>query len=331
MGGKKCSENHWIKTIRFLLYEILIRINELIYFSDKKGMTKLYYKASKKHNFLLIGMLTLTMLGQIAYAQEEVLTLGGSSTLMPAMKSLGETYMKANPSVKIQHTMGTSTSGIKELTSGKIDIACVSRNIHEDEVKTFILQNKKVQAFTVANDAIVVIINPKLASLIDGLTIKELREIFFTGKIQQWSKINPKSRGPIHVYARKGEGSGTAETFSDIITGNVASNYTNSAIKLDSSEDILSAIASDQLGIGFLSLGYIKNKSVELVKIFNKEKKYNSKNIAETILDHSYPLTRKLILIVDPQKSLLAAKFLDFVIGKSGQKIIEQNGFIPIR
>ncbi|HMA04308.1 MAG TPA: substrate-binding domain-containing protein, partial [Methanomicrobiales archaeon] len=64
-------------------------------------------------------------------------------------------------------------------------------------------------------------------------------------------------------------------------------------------------------------------------------KLYNSKGVAiapsiATVLDHTYPISRPLYMITQGQPSGLARDFIDFILSPDGQKIVEEQGFVPL-
>jgi phosphate transport system substrate-binding protein len=75
--------------------------------------------------------------------------------------------------------------------------------------------------------------------------------------------------------------------------------------------------------IGYAGLGYVNDtvKVLTVANIIPSEK---------TVKDGSYPLARKLYMYTNGKASGEIGKFIGFIQGVEGQKIVEKQGFISL-
>ena len=108
------------------------------------------------------------------------ITVGGSSSVTPAMEKLKEAYKKLNPDVNIEVQQSDSTTGVKAAISGICDIGMASRALKKSEM------DAGVKATVIATDGIAVIVNK--GSKVDNLTKAQVADIFM-GKVTTWDKL----------------------------------------------------------------------------------------------------------------------------------------------
>lgn len=262
----------------------------------------------------------------------EILDIGGSSTLYPAISAISNLFMKTYPEIKIVNTAGSSSKGIKLFLDSSLEIAGVSRELHLDEIDMAIKNNKKIQMINIGIDAVVIIVNPYIARFLTNISFKELEKIFYSNTITSWKDLSHDLTGKIQVYVRQeDEGSGTVELFNEKVKGFKKINFIKNAIRLSSSEEILSAIAKDKNGIAFISIAQVIDDNIYPLAIKLDDNKTIINSDLDNIRSQKYPLSRKVYLVADIKSSFWVAKFIDFVVGEKGQSLIKINGLVPIR
>jgi phosphate transport system substrate-binding protein len=244
------------------------------------------------------------------------LFISGSSTVFPIADLAAEEFQAMYSGVNIQVEGPGSGTGVAKASDGNADIGMASRNVKASEL----LNAPTLITVGVAKDSVSVVINPdnQLAGSLD-LTVEQVHDIF-TGAISNWSELG----GPDHkinVYTRE-EGSGTRGTFmdfTDIEEGQFAADASvqqgNSAMR--------AAVSGDTYGIAYISLGYV-DSSVSPAKIDGVE------GTVENVLAGSYPFQRILWMFTNGKPSELEQAYLDYVMSPAGQRIVEEEGFIPI-
>lgn len=108
------------------------------------------------------------------------IVVAGSSSITPLMEKLKENYKSLNPNATIEIQQSDSTTGINSAIEKIADIAMVSREFKDSELKNGL----KTQVL--ALDGLAVIVNK--ANPIDSLSKDSVKKIF-TGDITTWEKV----------------------------------------------------------------------------------------------------------------------------------------------
>lgn len=135
--------------------------------------------------------------------------------------------------------------------------------------------------------------------------------------------------GDISVYSRE-DGSGTRGAFIELfeIEEKDANDEkidltTTSAVITNSTSVMMTSIANDENGIGYLSLGSL-DSSVKAVSIDGAEA------TVKNIKSDTYKISRPFNIATKDGLSDVAQDFVDFIMSAEGQAIIEDNGYIAI-
>jgi phosphate transport system substrate-binding protein len=118
--------------------------------------------------------------------------------------------MTLNPDVRIAVTGGGSGTGIASLINGTVQIANASREMSAEEIAQARKNGIEPVRFTVALDAIAVVVNPH--NPVKGLTLRQISDIY-TGKVHRWTSVAGDDR-PIVLLSRESN-SGTYVYFLD--------------------------------------------------------------------------------------------------------------------
>lgn len=276
-------------------------------------------KISKKSNsiFLVLIALSFLLTSFGILAAEKSIVLKGSTTVLPIAQPCAEVFMDQNPDIDISVQGGGSGVGIASLIDGTCDIGNSSRPAKEEEIKTAKEKGVEIYANIIARDAIAVIVNP--ANQVDGLTLEQIKDIYL-GKISNWSEIGGKDQAIVVVS--RDSASGTFETFNELALKK--EKLRPDALMQASNAAVATTVATTRGAIGYVGLGYVTDK-VKAIKV------NNTLPSKETVNDNSYPLARPLFMYTNGQPEGAVKKFVDFVLGAEGQKLVEENGFISVQ
>ena len=135
--------------------------------------------------------------------------------------------------------------------------------------------------------------------------------------------------GEVSVYSRE-DGSGTRGAFVELMgieekdaSGEKVDMTTTSAAITNSTSVIMTSVAGDENGIGYISLGSV-DSTVKAVQ-------YNGVDANEAnILNGTYGLQRPFVVCYQSEAELsdLAKEFIDFIMSAEGQAILEKEGYI---
>jgi phosphate transport system substrate-binding protein len=247
------------------------------------------------------------------------LILKGSDTLgAKLVPQLSEEFKAQHPGATFDIAAEGSTTGIAAIIDGTAQIGMASRPAKPEEISAASAKGVKLQPTTVAYDGIAVIVNA--ANPIKGLTKKQVQQIF-TGEFADWSAAGG-SAGKISVYTRN-TSSGTYSEFKELAMNK--RDYAPSSQKMAGNEQIASEVANNPNGVGYVGLAYAKASGVKIVPIDN------ASPTKESVLAKTYPYARPTFYYTNGEPSGLAKEFVDFTVGVTGQKIVEQVGFVPIK
>lgn len=284
---------------------------------------------------LLVGILTAACGSQTIDTNasnsngiQAQLEVKGSDTLVNLALAWAETYREDHPSINISITGGGSGTGIAALLNNTVDIANASRQIKEEELS--LAQSLGIDPYeiTVAQDAVAVIVNPQ--NPIDRLTLQQVSDIY-QGKFINWQELGGEDR-PIVRVSRESN-SGTHVYFLETVLrmGDPDSEllFDPYTLLLPSSEGIIAEVRDNPNAIGYDGLGYV-TPDVKVLSIATSEDAPFVLPSPQSVSDGTYPIARDLYVYTngEPQGEIKA--YLDWILSKEGQAIVQELGFVSI-
>lgn len=131
----------------------------------------------------------------------------------------------------------------------------------------------------------------------------------------------------IAVYSRE-DGSGTRGAFVELFgmeeadeSGEKFDNTTEEAVITNSTDVMLTSVAGDTYGIGYVSLGSL-NDTVKAVKIDGADA------TVENIKNGTYTIARPFHIATTGAVSEAAQDFINYILSAEGQAVITANGYI---
>lgn len=252
----------------------------------------------------------------------------GSDTIVNLALAWAEKYQNEHPEVSISVTGGGSGTGIASLINGTVDIANASRKITQQEIDEAKAKGINPVEFTVARDAIGVIVNP--ANPVNQLTLQQISDIY-TGKIKNWNELGGENR-PIVKLSRE-TNSGTHVYFLQSVirlgNSNDKSIFSADTLLLPSSEGIIAEVHDNPNAIGYDGLGYLTSE----VKVLGVAKDAKSPAVlpsVATVNNNTYAVSRDLYMYTNGQPAGAIKAYLEWIVSQPAQDIVRQLGFIPI-
>ncbi len=261
----------------------------------------------------------------------------GSDTLANMMTFWAEEFKRNYPNVNIQIQAAGSSTAPPALTQSTSQFGPMSRKMKSKEIEAFEKRfGYKPTAIRVAIDALAVFAHKD--NPIKGLTIKQVDSIFSIthkcgGKtIERWGDLNLTgdwARKDIQLYGRNSV-SGTYGYFKKKAL--CKGDFNTKVNEQPGSASVVQSVASSLNALGYSGIGY-KTSSVKAVPLAKKGTNYIEAT-KENALKGTYPLSRFLYVYVNkhPNKPLakMDAEFVKMILSKSGQKIVEKDGYIPL-
>lgn len=280
-------------------------------------MKKNWYAAS----IALIGTLLILFSASWVLASDDLsafhekqgaLRIAGGTAHIPVMKEAAKQIITSNPAIQISIAGGGSGLGIKQVGEGLVDIGNAGRKPTDEEIQKFHLT-----LFKWAVDGVAAVVHP--GNTVHSLTSTQLQDIY-SGKIRNWKEVGGVD-GQIDLYTRD-EASGTRKVFwkKALAKGDIS----NKANVVVSNGAMKTTVAGDPNGIGFISVGHIDNTVVPVTLD-------GVTPTLETVRSGEYKVARGLYSLTKGEAKGLAKLFLDYILSPTGQQIVADKGFIPVK
>jgi phosphate transport system substrate-binding protein len=251
----------------------------------------------------------------------------GSDTLVNLALAWAETYMGRCPEVRISVTGGGSGTGIAAMVNGTVDLANASRAMKPEEIEAAEDNGITPIEFTVARDAIAVVVHP--SNPVDNLTLQQISDMY-TGKITNWRQVGGDDR-PVVLLSRESN-SGTYVYFLEnvIRLGDETSDllFSPDTLLMPSSEGISAEVRQNPNSIGYDGLGYVTPDQKMIAVARDAAGPYVLPSVA-TVNNGSYPVSRPLYMYTAGEPTGEAKEYLDWILS-DGQALVLELGFVPL-
>ena len=317
----------------------------------------------KIKNKILVGIMIFTLIGASLSItgctdndeSNKKLTQTGSSTVLPLAIVWAEEFDEADISV----SGGGSSHGLNSLLNGEADLGDASRLmkgkdyakvkgkaslVKEDgtatgAAPTGVWPHKWVVAF----DVLAVVVNND-NDWSKNLNYTQLYKIFTDdSSAVHWDEVPGLTNAPhekIEIYAPD-EASGTYDYFFEEIIPDWGDDTQQANTRLDagdgvyhpSADDnvILNAIKDNKYAIGYFGFAYYKENpdKVSTVAIADGDDNYQEASLTNVA---NYPMARPLHIYTDgvPEEGDVINKYLRYVLGDEGQKIVPDVGYVQL-
>jgi len=281
--------------------------------------------------FLAVVVVALAGCGRGGSRDRAVIQNKGSDTLVNVAQAWAEKYKEIDPSVAIAVTGGGSGTGISALINGTVDIANASRKLKDSEIEQARAHGVEPVEFVVGYDALAVYVHKD--NPVKGFTLAQLAEIYGEGgKTEQWSQIGvevPGAKDGKIVRVSRQNNSGTYVYFKEAALGDDRE-YKLGSMDMHGSKDVVDLVAHTPGAIGYSGLAYA-TPEVRTVPIAAKEGDEFVAPTVESAVDGTYPIARPLFMYTRGQPTGAVKKYLDWILGPEGQRVILEKGYAPLR
>ena len=271
---------------------------------------------------LLALLLVFLPMGADALSRVTTVVVSGSSTVMPLAELAAEEFNLVQERYRVNVKSGGSGVGIVDLAEGRADIAMTSRDLKLQERQRYESPNKRFTEQLVGYDAICLVVSPAVYDFgVTSLTPDQVRRIY-SGSIVNWAALGGPNLGIFAVGRRPG--SGTRDTFNEIIMGSREAETPGVAYDSGESSEVKFSTQRSDNAIGYMGYSFVMRGDARVISL---DGIYPS---IENIKNGTYPLARKLYFVTLGQPSPGAMAFIDYVLSPAGQQIAIDNGFIPV-
>jgi phosphate transport system substrate-binding protein len=265
-----------------------------------------------------------------AAVQATTIQVKGSDTMVNLAQAWAEEYKRVAPNVDVEVSGGGSGVGIAALEKGTIDIADASRNMKPEEIEQAKRNTgKDPKEFTVAYDALVVYVHKD--NPISEISFDQLAQIFAEdGPVTKWSQLGIKVPGVNDdeiVRVSRQSSSGTYEFFREHVLAK--KDFKLGSRDMNGSKEVVELVGSTKTAIGYSGMGYA-TPDVKMLKVSHKTGEPAIAPTVASALDKSYPLARPLLLYTLGEPEGDVKKYIDWVLSAEGQRLVEENGYVPV-
>ncbi len=297
-----------------------ILIASMFYHANDKSLSR--HRKRFCHLLLAALLYVVPVWAQNNAARKPVITIKGSDTMVILVQRWTEMFPDKTK-VQFQVTGGGSGTGISALINGTTDICSSSRPMKPSEIKQI---REKYHynglEIRVARDGIAVYLN--VSNPVQNLTVGQVKRIF-TGEITNWKELGGQD-ARIMLYSRENN-SGTYEFFKEHVLQK--QDFSSQTQHMVGTGALVNAIAKDPNAIGFGGIAYASGVKPAALA-FNENSRYVLPNEAE-ILSGNYPVSRLLYFYMKERPSGVTQEFIDWVIGKNGQSVVTEVGYLPTK
>jgi phosphate transport system substrate-binding protein len=248
--------------------------------------------------------------------------------------------IQAHPKFRLRYaepynnTPGSSTV-IAMLISNLLSFGQTARPIEDIEYSKAKSHNFTLEQIPIGFDGIAFYTHRNLN--IPGLSINQLQDIFM-GKVTNWKQVGGPNLPIVPISLNPETNSSIKYLFANIKGAKLGSNvqivrdYTEQTRKVAATPGAISygSMATTAIQRSIRPFGLARGNSNQYVQPFTPNRQIN----ATAIRDGSYPLTRRLFVVVrrdgllDEQAGIAYANLL---LSIEGQRIIDKAGFVSIR
>ena len=256
----------------------------------------------------------------------------GSDTMVQVAQAWAEAYAEVEPNVSIEVSGGGSGVGAAALINGTADIANASRKLKAEEIeKAKETSGHEPKEFVVGFDGMAVYVHKD--NPIEEISVEELAGIYGeSGKITTWANLGvkgiPGAKSDEIIRVSRQNNSGTYAYFREAILGE-DQDFKHGSMDMNGSKDVVELVGKTPGAIGYSGLGYA-TPAVKIVQVSPKKGEPGVMPTIATVLDKSYPIARPLLMYTPGQPSEAARKYLDWIMSPTGQKIVEDTGYVPL-
>jgi phosphate transport system substrate-binding protein len=241
------------------------------------------------------------------------LRIDGSPGVAPLVAALAEEYRGHHPRVTVTIGPGLGSSArVLALAEGRIHIAMASHGIDTSD-----LRRRGIAAVEIARTPVVFAVNAANATA--AITSRQACDIL-QGRLTAWSdrtEIVPLMRPANEV---------DAEVAMAALPCLANSAPADSVRIIERPDSMAAALARDTAAFGLTSMPYVR-RSDGRIRALDLDGVAPS---AENVLSGRYPMARRAFLLVPQPAPPHVSRFLEFIRGATGQRVLRDAGAIPI-
>ena len=261
------------------------------------------------------------------FSRENFPKLDGSTSTVPLARAmcavlLGEAPEAVDDLVDFSRT----TQSYRNLMAGEADLVLAAEPA--PEVLSELEEGEQWLLTPFATDALVFVVNED--NPVDSLTVEEIQKIY-TGEITNWSQVGGEDLD-IAAFQRN-QGAGSQTMFEKLVMDGLTPMDPPEAWVSDSMLGLLEGVRSydnSPAAIGYTVYYYAND--MEMAQGLKVLKVDGVTPSAQSIRDGDYPFLNPYFVSIakDEPEDSPARILYDWVLGPSGQRLAEHEGYVPV-
>lgn len=277
----------------------------------------------KRFSFLLFA-LPLCAAALCAVAEEPIRVQGAVSVAAPVMEAIkilkNEQHFDADLSVS-----GGSLGGIAALGQGITDIALSTKPLTAVDRADY--PSVAFEEIQIGGQAIALTVSRDVwESGVRALSASQARDIY-EGTIQNWKAVGGEDQ-KINIFMNS-PGRGLWEMFAQWLYGEVKKAPDRPYGSVATTEEVQNSIQFTPGSFSQISASFIDNKTLFALAI-NDDAGHPVEATSANFRNGTYPLCRKMFMIVNDRPTLRVKVLVDFMLGTRGQALIKKAGLVPL-
>lgn len=267
---------------------------------------------------LLIAVCLLGISSVVAPSQAERITIDGSTGVTPLVQALAKAYTDRNPTAVVDIGKGLGTKArIQALTDGKIDIAMASHGLDVATIKSAGMTVEEIGKI-----AVVFAVNA-------GVGVSDLSEShicdIYAGKMQNWRQLGGPDLAIVPLTRPE------SEVDTEVVRAKIRCLKTleipNHVKVMAKAPDMAKELSTTPGAIGMTTTTVVEQSGgrVKPVSIGGVAP------TAQNVQNNKYVLTRDSFLVIKATPSPSVTRFLEFIRSPAGQKVVIENGAVPVK
>jgi len=257
----------------------------------------------------------------------EAIRIKGSETIGAELApALARAYEDVSHSALVTvEALGSSTA-FTGLLDGSAEIGASSRSMIEAELAKAEGLNLRLREFVIGYDGVVVVVH--WSNPVESLSLQQLADLY-SGETQRWSELGGLDL-PVVLVGRPAY-SGTHVFLKQRLFGDGAdaAHFSPQVESVESAQALVERVLIEPGAIGYVSLGALDDR-VKTLAVSESPSEGAVLPSIESVRLGTYPLHRPLRLYARARMTHETVAFLRFVLGAAGQRLIEQEGFVPV-
>ncbi|HBE72770.1 MAG TPA: hypothetical protein DDW31_01490 [candidate division Zixibacteria bacterium] len=265
----------------------------------------------------------------------------GADSALKLMRRQSQAFMQLYQKAEIVVDGGGSKAGIAALNDGRARIAVMTRELTSQEDSIIRANGGRPKGHRIALDGLAVIVHR--SNKVERLDMDQLAGIF-SGRITSWAQVGGSGQRIVPVYP--GPNTGGYEYFRDrALKGG---DFAAKSYPCTTTAQIVDLVKEHPSAVGLVTMSALyqswdiwppaREQGIRAVALgFGRERGYFVPN-QKTVNEGEYPLTRPVYLYVNETvektfsqgMSSLAHGFISYVSSADGQKLVAQQGLVPV-